>query len=79
MAWIWVVCTAITSAVVAAQVASTNSRSTASGQLMAHSRARMPPMEPPITAAQRWMPSCRARACSAATMSRMVMAGKRLP
>ena len=45
----------------------------------AHSSARMPPIEPPITAKNRSMPSSSARRRSTATWSRMVIVGKRLP
>ena len=67
------------SALQRAAVASNNSRSTRWGSSIAHSRARMPPIEPPITACQRKMPKRMASCRSAATRSRMVKAGKRGP
>ena len=79
MAAIWVEHRAICSAVADAPHASTMSRSTRSGAMTAHSRARIPPMEPPTTAAQRPMPSASARAISTATWSRTVMSGNREP
>ena len=46
---------------------------------MAHSMARMPPKEPPSTAAHCRMPSASASSCSARTVSRTVTMGKRPP
>ena len=62
-----------------AAVAISNRRGTRWGEPIAHSRARMPPIEPPMTAYQLPMPSWSAKARSAATMSRIESAGKRLP
>ena len=45
----------------------------------AHSSTRMPPIEPPTTAAHRSMPSASASAASTATWSRIVIVGKREP
>ncbi len=45
----------------------------------AHSSARMPPIDPPTTAAQARTPRALARGISAATWSRIVIAGHRLP
>ena len=59
--------------------ATTNSRATRSGSSTAHSSARMPPIEPPTTHAQRSMPSASASARSTATWSRIVIIGKRGP
>ena len=56
---------AIWSAVAAAGAASTAMRSTRSGAVIAHSSTCMPPIEPPTTAAQRSMPSSRAKAACA--------------
>lgn len=70
---------AICSAEAAAGAASTSSEPVRSGRLTAHSSARIPPMEPPTTAAHRPMPSTSASAASAATWSRTVRYGKREP
>ena len=52
---------------------------TRSGWVTAHSSARIPPIEPPITQAQEEMPRASARAASAATWSRTVTKGNLLP
>ena len=44
-----------------------------------HSSTRMPPIEPPTTAAHREMPRWSANNASTRTWSRMVMMGKRDP
>ena len=46
---------------------------TRSGNPTAHSSARMPPIEPPTTAAQRSMPRCRRATTSTTTWSRIVI------
>src|SRR5205085_5503144 len=45
----------------------------------AHSSARIPPIDPPSTAAHRSIPSWSATTVSARTWSRIVSRGKRLP
>ena len=57
----------------------TASRRTAPGWVQAHSIARMPPMDPPITRARLVIPSRSHSAFSAATWSRTVSCGKREP
>ncbi len=52
---------------------------TASGKLAAHSSTCIPPIEPPITANRRRMPSQSMSFFWARTMSRMVMGGKSTP
>ena len=49
----------------------------APGEPTAHSRARMPPIEPPSDRGERSMPSASASAPSAATWSRTVISGNR--
>jgi hypothetical protein len=62
-----------------AGLASRKSLATRSGSLAAHSRARIPPIEPPTTHAHRSTPRASASAVSARTESRIVTSGKRLP
>ena len=52
---------------------------TRSGWLTAHSTTRIPPIDPPMTARKRSMPSASASIASTATWSRMVMLGNREP
>ena len=70
---------AIWSPVAYAQVARAMARPTRSGYPTAHSSARIPPIEPPRTAANRSIRSRSANAASAATWSRMVIRGNREP
>ncbi len=79
MACNWGAAQAICQADVAVGQARARSRRTRSGKVAAHSKARMPPMEPPTTAAQESIPKASASASSARTVSRMVMRGNRLP
>jgi hypothetical protein len=72
MAWIWMVCSAIWSALATAPTAMGTIPRTRSGYITAHSRTRMPPIEPPSTAAQVSMPSSSASRRSASTWSRAV-------
>ena len=70
---------AICWALASAHVASTTRERTRDGNVMAHSSACMPPIDPPTTARQRAMPSASASDAWARTMSRMVTTGKRRP
>lgn len=79
MARTWRELSAICSAVAVAPQAITTAEATWSGKLTAHSRTRIPPIEPPTTAAHRSMPRTSARAASTTTWSRMVTIGKRDP
>ena len=62
-----------------APTARTHAAPTRSGWETIHSRVLAPPMEPPMTAAQRSIPSMSASTRSAATMSRTETAGNRAP
>jgi len=79
MASFWTEHSPICSALAAAPQATTTARSSRSGWPTAHSSARIPPIDPPMTAAHRSRPRAPASATSTATWSRMVMRGKRLP
>jgi len=57
----------------------TTARATRSGKPTAHSNARMPPIDPPITPYHRAIPKQSASAASTTTWSRIVMRGKREP
>ncbi|SLJ83181.1 Uncharacterised protein [Mycobacteroides abscessus subsp. abscessus] len=57
----------IWSAVARAPTASTSAAATRSGAPTIHSSTRMPPIEPPTTAASRWMPIRSNSAASAVT------------
>jgi len=65
------ICCALWRAVVAMGIA----EATMSGYMTAHSRACMPPIEPPATASRRSMPRCLTSMCCKRTMSAMVMPG----
>lgn len=60
-------------------LARTTACATRSGNVTAHSMTRIPPIDPPMTMAHLSMPSRSASAASAATWSRTVTKGKRLP
>ena len=79
MAASWGDAHAIWSADAAAQQASRSSRSTRSGWVTAHSTARIPPIEPPSTAAHDPIPSWSASRTSRATWSRTLVCGNREP
>ncbi len=69
----------IWSAVAAAPTDRTRADPTRDGDDVTHSSARMPPIEPPTTAAQRRTPSRWDSSDSTATWSATVMRGKRDP
>ena len=76
---IWAVWIPIWSADARAPTARTQAARTRSGWVIIHSSVRAPPIEPPITAAHRSMPSRSASIRSELTMSRTDTAGKRAP
>lgn len=79
MASAWSVFSAMFRASRTGGAASTARRATRSGREIAHSSACIPPIDPPMTAAKRSMPSSSASLDCAATWSRIVVAGKRAP
>ena len=60
-------------------VALDTTRRTRSGYINPHSSARMPPIDPPTTAAKDVMPKREANSASATTWSRVVSRGNREP
>jgi len=70
---------ALVGLVIGALVAIAASRRTRSGAVTAHSSARCPPIDAPTTSAQDPTPSASASRSSAATWSRTVSCGNRLP
>ena len=68
---------AICCALASAHVAIGTTAPTRWGNMIAHSRTCMPPIEPPTTACQRAMPSESASSACARTMSRIVTTGNR--
>ena len=79
MAVRWVLEKPICHGLAAAVVAMATSAPTRSGNITAHSSACMPPIDPPITACQRRMPSASANDAWVRTMSRIDTTGNDEP